>query len=102
MRCCFFDNKQQIKFSLVFSHFDKRPAKNISQQNLVAKFFADRGKRSFTLISILIFKFIQITVTIHVKKVYGSILHLLENMFDRKRISANLGPNSNPEAVEAQ
>jgi len=24
MRCCYLDNKQQMKFSLVFSHFGKR------------------------------------------------------------------------------
>jgi len=27
MRCCFLDNKQQMKFSLVFLHFGKRTCK---------------------------------------------------------------------------
>jgi len=42
MSCCFLDNKQQKKFSLVLSHFGKRIFEDISQQNFVAKFFADR------------------------------------------------------------
>jgi len=33
---------QQMKFSHVFSYFGKRICEKISQQNFVAKFFADR------------------------------------------------------------
>jgi len=47
MRCCFLDNKQQMKFLLVLSHFDKWTCKKYFATKFHCKVFLRIGKRTF-------------------------------------------------------